>query len=112
MDIDTVQLLLTLIVTSGVTALIVEAIKKLTSDKKNFSYNLMALIVALIVSICYDIGYVILNDVVVDNKVIVRAIVVVVFTALSAEVGYDKVKQTILQIKQKTEDQKNEEDDQ
>lgn len=106
---DTVYLLLALICTSGVTALITEAIKHLISDKNNFSYNLMALIVSIIVSVAYDIGYVILNDVAVDDKVIVRAIVIVVFTAVSAEVGYDKVKQTILQISGKSEELKNKE---
>ena len=88
---------------SVLSSLTTEGIKKLVSDKANLSYNILALSVALVIG-CGGCGvYFIINDIVFTLDNIIYMILMGLASGLTATVGYDKVKQTILQITNKTE---------
>lgn len=88
---------------SIISGLVTEGIKKIANDKANLSYNIIALSVALLVGtggcgIWYqlnDIGFTINN--------IIYMFLMGFASGLVSTLGYDKVKQTILQITNKTE---------
>ena len=87
---------------SVISGLVTEAIKKLVSDKANLSYNLIALIVALIIG---GVGcglYYQLNGIVFTVNNIIYMILMGFASGLSATLGYDKIKQMIIQITSKT----------
>lgn len=83
---------------SVITGLIVEAIKKFVNDKENVSYNIIALVVALVVGI---VGCAIYYQFAVipytTNNIICMGLMGVA-SALVAMVGYDKVSQAITQL--------------
>lgn len=83
---------------SVVSSLVTEAVKKLVSDKVNLIYNIVNLITAMIVAVIGCIIYYLLNDIAIGYKDIISIVVLGFFSALVAELGYDKVKQTIDQI--------------
>lgn len=88
---------------SVLSSLTTEGIKKLINDKANLSYNILALIVSLIIG-CSGCGiYFILNDIAFTFNNIIYMILMGLASGLTATVGYDKVKQTIMQITNKTE---------
>lgn len=80
---------------SVVTGLVVEAIK---SYVKTDMYNLIAGIVALIISVAVSICYALWYAVRVDEKYVIFFVCVAFASWLSAMVGFDKVKQAIIQI--------------
>lgn len=84
---------------STITGLVVECIKKITTDKANISWNITALIVALIVGGCGCLIYYQLNGMPFTANNIIYAVLMGFASAMSSTLGYDKVKQTILQIK-------------
>lgn len=88
---------------SVISSLITEAIKKLLHDKANFSYNILALIVSLIVGCVGCAIYYQLNEVLYTVNNIIYMVLMGFASGLSSMVGYDKVKQAILQITNKTE---------
>lgn len=89
-------LLLSLFAT--ITCLITEGIKKMAKDKANLSYNIVALIIALIVG-CVGCGvYYQLNGIVFTTNNIIYMILMGFSSGLVSMVGFDKVKQTIEQI--------------
>ena len=79
------------------TALVTEALKKMLGDKK-YSANLLAAAVSVIVAGLICAGYIILTETSLNAKVWVYIVTLVVLSWLCAMVGFDKVKQTILQI--------------
>ena len=83
---------------SVITGLIVEAIKKFVNDKENVSYNIIALVVALVVGI---VGCAIYYQFAVipytTNNIICMGLMGIA-SALVAMVGYDKVSQAITQL--------------
>lgn len=83
---------------SVITGLIVEAIKKFVKDKENVSYNIIALVVALVVGI---VGCAIYYQFAVipytTNNIICMGLMGIA-SALVAMVGYDKVSQAITQL--------------
>lgn len=83
---------------SVITGLIVEAIKKFVNDKENVSYNIIALVVALVVGI---VGCAIYYQFAVipytTNNIICMGLMGIA-SALVAMVGYDKVCQAITQL--------------
>ena len=88
---------------SIISSLTTEGIKKIVDDKANMSYNILALTIALIVG-CFGCGvYFILNDITISLENIIYMILMGFASCLTATVGYDKVKQTILQITSKIE---------
>ena len=88
---------------SIISGLVVEGVKKIVSDKANLSYNLVALIVSLIVGGVGTAIYYQLNEIVFTTNNIIYMVLMGFASGLTATVGYDKVKQTILQITNKTE---------
>ena len=83
---------------SVVTGLIVQGIKKFISDKQNMSYNILALIVALIVGICGTAIYYQFNSITYTANSIIYMILLGLGSALCSMVGYDKIVQAIQQI--------------
>lgn len=83
---------------SLVTGLIVQAIKKFINDKENVSYNLIALITALIVGIVGSAIYYQFMDIPYTTNNIICMILMGISSALVAMVGYDKVSQAITQL--------------
>ena len=83
---------------SVVTGLIVQGIKKFISDKQNMSYNILALIVALIVGICGTAIYYQFNSITYTANSIIFMILLGLGSALCSMVGYDKIVQAIRQI--------------
>ena len=90
---------------SVISGLVTEGIKKIINDKANISYNITALIVALIVG---GVGcgiYYQLNGILFTVNNIIYMILMGLASGLSSMVGYDKLKQSILQICCKQNDQ-------
>lgn len=86
-----------LAIISVLTSLTVEAIKKLLGDRK-VSYNLMAAIVAVILTIAASIGYLIYTGTTFTAQIAVTIIALVFLSFLSATVGFDKIKQMLEQL--------------
>lgn len=78
----------------------VEAIKKLLNKTdKNYSSNLLAAIISVVVAFLISAGYLILNDLAFNAKIGVEIVVLMYLSFLTATIGYDKVTQMINQIK-------------
>ena len=78
--------------------LVTEGIKKIVNDKANISYNITALIVALIIG---GIGcglYYQLNGIAFTVNNIIYMILMGFASGLVSMLGFDKVKQAIIQI--------------
>lgn len=92
--------ILLLLAISLVSGLVVEGIKKLLDELKvQYKSNLLAGIVSAVLSVCVGVGYIIMTETVINAKMILILIALVFLSWLGAMVGYDKVKQTLLQIK-------------
>lgn len=83
---------------STITGLVVECIKKIVTDKANISWNITALIVAVIVGGCGCAIYYQLNGMPFTANNIIYAVLMGFASALSSTLGYDKIKQSILQL--------------
>ena len=86
-----------LAIISVLTSLTVEAIKKLLGDRK-YSANLLAAIVAVVLTVVVSIGYIVYFSLTVTPQTIVVIIAMVFLSFLGSTVGFDKVKQLIEQI--------------
>lgn len=84
---------------SAITGVIVQAIKQLITDKQNMSYNILAVVIALIVGICGTAIYYQFNSISYTTNSIIMMILLGLGSALCSMVGYDKIVQTIQQIK-------------
>lgn len=92
--------LLLLMIVSVLTGLVTEGIKKLLDEaKKPYRSNLLAGVVAVILSIAVDTGYMILTETLMNEKMAVILIALVLLSWLCAMVGYDKVIQAISPFK-------------
>lgn len=89
---------------STISGLITEAIKKVQNDKINLSSNLIALCVALLVGSIGTGVYYQLNSIPFNTNNIIYMILLGLSSGLCAMLGYDKVRQTILQITNKDEE--------
>ena len=88
---------------SVISGLVTESIKKLVNDKVNLSWNVTALVVALIIGSCGCFIYYQLCAIVFTVNNIIYAILMGLASGLASMIGYDKVKQAVLQITNKTE---------
>lgn len=89
-----------LLVTSTLTGLATEAVKKiLTEYNKQYQANTLAGIVALVLSLGVGAGYIAVTSVALTAQIVIMLIALVFMSWLCAMVGYDKVIQTITQIK-------------
>ena len=92
--------LLLLLITSSVAGLATEGIKKLLDERQsNYSKNALAGYVSLALSLLVGGGYIILFEIPIDTKLFVYLIALMLLSWLCAMVGYDKVIQTISQLK-------------
>lgn len=83
---------------SVITGLITEGIKNMARDKANLSYNIVALVIALIVGTVGCAVYYQLNDIAFTTNNIIYIVLMGLSSGLVSMVGFDKVKQTIEQI--------------
>jgi len=89
-----------LVVVSVLTSLMVEAVKKILDEKKvEYKPNILAMITSVIISVAVIIGYVLYSGIAFTVQVAVVGVALVVLSFLCATLGYDKVIQTINQIK-------------
>lgn len=92
--------MLGLLITSTLTSLVTEAVKKLMAEhNKTYHANTLVGIIALVLSIVIGSGYVVLNGLEFTSVVIICIIAQVFMSWLCAMVGYDKVIQAISQFK-------------
>ena len=82
---------------STITGLVVECIKKLVTDKANISWNITALIVALIVGGCGCTVYYQLNGIPFTTNNIIYAALMGLASAIVSMVGFDKFTQSLRQ---------------
>lgn len=93
------KVMMLLVICSAMTTLITEAIKKSIPEEKQYSKNILAGIVAVCSSVGIGAGYLVLNHIALTPEVAVYSIALIVLTWLTATLGYDKVVQTIRQLK-------------
>lgn len=83
---------------SVLSGLVTEGIKKLMSDKTNMSYNIIALVVALIIGGAGSAVYYQLNAIPFNLDNIIYLVLMGLASGLCSMVSYDKLKQCIEQI--------------
>lgn len=83
---------------SVIISLTVEAIKKMLGNKK-YSSNIIACLISLVLSPIIGICTCVILGIVIDSKVIICLIALTFLSWLCAMLGYDKVIQSIKQIK-------------
>ena len=87
-----------LLLCSTITGLVVEAIKKMVEITKP---NIVAAIVSIIVGILIPIGYVLIMHISFSTETILYIVSIVVLSWLVSMLGYDKVIQSLLQVKRR-----------
>lgn len=102
---DTTMFLFLLFAFSLITSLVMEVVKKFINDKENISYNVVTLIIAIIIGGAGTIVYYQLAALSFTINNIIYAVLMGLASGLCSMLGYDKVKQTILQIVQKNDRQ-------
>ena len=91
-----------LIAFSAITSLCTEGCKKILDDiKVHYASNVVAFIIACIVGVCGTGVYYILNSIEFNVVNIVYMVLMGIATSVGAMIGYDKVIQTIGQLKNK-----------
>lgn len=88
-----------LLVISTLTSLVVEALKKFIGEDKKYSSNLIAGLVAIVLSVAVGICYCIFFEITFSSQIIIYIIALVLFSWLCSMLGYDKVIQSITQLK-------------
>ena len=84
---------------SAFTTLTTEGIKKLLNEAgKSYAPNLLAAITAVVLTIAASIGYILIKSVPVTAAVVVEIIALAFLSFLCSTVGFDKIKQTIVQL--------------
>lgn len=97
--------MLGLLITSVLTGLVTEAVKKILAEH-NVAYraNTLVGLVALILSAAIGAGYIVVTGAAVTSQIVVCLIAQVFMSWLCAMVGYDKVIQAISQFKMDRKD--------
>ena len=82
------------------TTLAVEGIKKILDDSKlEYSSNILAAIVAVVLSILVTVGYVIYFELGWTPQILVTMVALAFLSFLGATTGWDKITQAIAQIR-------------
>lgn len=98
--------LLGLLIVSTLTGLVTEAIKKIIAERNdNYRANTIAGLVSLALSSAVGAGYILLAGIAFTTQVAVYLVALLFMSWLCAMVGYDKVIQTINQIKSTRKDE-------
>lgn len=100
---NTTMFLILLSAFSVLSSLVTEGIKNITTDKVNLSYNIVALITALVIGGGGTAVYYQLNTVPFTVNNVIYAVLMGLASGLVSMVGFDKVKQAITQITNKKE---------
>lgn len=103
---DVVMFLTLLFAFSVLTSLVMEFVKKFINDKENISYNIVTVIIAVVIGGVGTLIYYQLNSLPFTLNNIIYAVLMGLASGLCSMLGYDKVKQTILQIMQKNDTKK------
>lgn len=82
---------------STLSGLVTEGIKRIVSDKANLSYNIVALIVALVVGGVGTAVYYQLNDIAFTVNNIIYMVLMGLASGLTSMIGFDKLKQSLVQ---------------
>ncbi len=98
---NTTMFLILLSAFSVISGLVTEGIKNLATDKVNLSYNLVALVTALIIGGGGTAVYYQLNTISFTMNNIIYMVLMGLASGLCSMVGFDKVKQAITQITNK-----------
>lgn len=93
------EFLALLLFISILVSLTVEALKKFTDSANKLPSNLLTGIVSIVMSLIVGICYCILSNIAFNAQVIIYLIALVFLSWLCAMLGYDKVVQSIEQIK-------------
>lgn len=97
--------LMGLLITSTLTGLVTEAVKKILEEhNKLYKTNTLVGLIAIFVSIVLGIGYVLLKTVAINSQTLICLFALCFMSWLCAMVGYDKVIQAISQFKVDTND--------
>lgn len=92
--------MLGVLITSTMTGLATEAIKKILAEySKNYYANTLAGIVSVILSVAIGVGYMMISGISFTSQSIIYLVALVFISWLCAMVGYDKVVQAISQFK-------------
>lgn len=95
---NTTMLLILLSAFSVLSSLVTESIKNIVTDKVNLSYNIVALITALIIGGSGTAVYYQLNTIPFTVNNIIYMVLMGLASSLVSMTSYDKVKQAIEQI--------------
>lgn len=95
---NTTMFLILLSAFSVLSGLVTEGIKNLVTDTVNLSYNIVALISALIIGGCGTAVYYQLNSIPFTTNNVIYMILMGLGSGLVSMVGFDKVKQAIEQL--------------
>jgi len=91
--------LVLLSISTTLTALVVEALKRMLNlNSKTVSYNILAAVVSVVCALLVAFGYIILAEVVVTPKTVVQIIALAAGSWVSSMVSFDKVKEAIKQL--------------
>ena len=100
--------MLGVLITSTMTGLATEAIKKILAEySKNYYANTLAGIVSVILSVAIGVGYMMLSGISFTSQAVIYLVALVFISWLCAMVGYDKVVQAISQFKTASVDEEN-----
>ena len=94
----TTMFLILLSAFSVISGLVTEAVKNIVSDKANLSYNIVALIVALIIGSAGTAMYYQLNEITYSVNNVIYLVLMGFSSGLVSMVGFDKVKQASEQV--------------
>lgn len=94
----TTMFLILLSAFSVFTSLVTEGIKKVVLDKANLSYNIVALVSALVIGGCGTAVYYQLNGIAFTGNNVIYMVLMGLASGLVSMVGFDKVCQAIRQI--------------
>lgn len=83
---------------SLVTSLVTEAIKILAKDKKNLAYNIVAVVVAVVIGLSGTFIFYKLTNIDFSVNNIIYAFLMSFASGLISMVGYDKVKEAVMQL--------------
>ena len=94
--------LMGLLIISTLTGLVTEAVKEWLQDHgRGYRANALAGYVAIVLSVAVGTAYIILFGAKINAQMAVYLIALIFLSWLSAMLGYDKVLQTIMQLKTK-----------
>lgn len=102
----TVETFLTLLTLCSIaTGLLTEGVKKfLDSVNVKYTSNIVVLFVSVVVGAGVIVTYYAMNETIITNHQLIFTVLMIVFNWLGAMLGYDKVIQTITQIRNKMGD--------